>query len=181
MVYCSNVLVTTPWVQKLCIPDTWKTNRPFQVLQEYHNVGIFALLEYYAALIGSCRSFGTNYRSVLLPDPSRRDIHRRRLFNSICSSSNCNAYSTHRSSQPPPFNDSFPLECKQRSSSLYDFPQARFTSFRFQYCPQHTVLKHFLLFLYSSLSLPRIYEPLTINVMRTAQITRLLIMHFSQA
>ena len=107
MVYCSNVLVATPLVQKLCNPDTWETNWSFQVLQEYHNVGIFALLACYAALIGSCRRFGTNYRSLLLPDPWWRDIQpvpkRHQLFNSICNSSNSNAWI---SSHPPPFNDS---------------------------------------------------------------------------
>jgi len=79
-------------IQKLCFPDTWGTNRSFQVLQEYHNVGIFALL------------------SFLLPDPWRRDIQpipkRRQIFNSIFNSSN--AWSTLRSSQPPSFNDSSP-------------------------------------------------------------------------
>jgi len=99
-------------VQKLCNPDTRGTNRSFQVLQEYHNVGIFTLLACYAALIGSCRRFGTNYRSLQLPDPWRRDIQpvpkRRQQFNSMYNSSNSNAWCMHRSSQPLSFNDSSP-------------------------------------------------------------------------
>jgi hypothetical protein len=163
-------------VQKLCIPDTRGTNRSFQVLQEYHNVGIFTLLACYVALIGSCRRFGTNYRTLLLPGPSRNVNYsiQYTIPLTLMPEARTAHLSLHHSmthlhrnaNNEAPLYTSFP--------SLLLLPP-----FRFQYFPQNTVLKHLLL--YSSLNVLRIYKPFPVNVTRTAQITWLLIMQFSQA
>ena len=103
--------------------------------------------------------FKTQYLFTLTLLPEARTAHLSLLHSMTHLDSNAN--------NEAPLYTTFP--------SLLSFPP-----FRFQYFPQHTVLKH-LLFLYSSPNVPRIYKPFPVNVMRTAQITWLLIMHFSQA